>query len=213
MTIEVVEPDLINRLKVIFDTIGHEIRGIKTSVNAGSVDLPPWLLNIDYEESNIDPALLANLFSGFTQENTGQHVLPVDILLSQKDGVFDITFVEPDILADPTLNSAILISLFTDKRANNKNGWWGDDYLPIDDDEMGGLLWLLKKAKPTPETLRRAEGYAKQALKWMIDDKHLEELAVSAHYEKPSTTLWLVLDITGKLKDGSYYQQAYRLVA
>jgi phage gp46-like protein len=86
---------------------------------------------------------------------------------------------------DGTLRSAVLVSLFTDRRANaddtlpdggtDRRGFWGDiiapDQLPEGSRRpLGSRLWLLAREKQTDETRHRAEAYAAEALQWLIDD-------------------------------------------
>jgi phage gp46-like protein len=97
----------------------------------------------------------------------------------------DMAVAGGDLAVDEGLRTAVIISLLTDRRApsdavppdgsGDRRGWWGD--LPFDapdappaGDQIGSLLWLLSREKQIPETARRAEGYAREALQWMIDD-------------------------------------------
>jgi phage gp46-like protein len=91
-----------------------------------------------------------------------------------------------DLLMDPGLHTSVIISLFCDRLADaadvildgtdDRRGWWGDTPLPDATDVAGGIdltgsrLWLLARSLQLPETLRRAETYAREALQWMIDD-------------------------------------------
>lgn len=82
-----------------------------------------------------------------------------------------------DLQADTGIQTAVLISVFTDRRAasddaisdgtGDPRGWWGDDdpSYPI-----GSRLWLLARAKQTNETLQRAKDYLIEALRWLLDD-------------------------------------------
>lgn len=85
-----------------------------------------------------------------------------------------------DLRADDGLETAVIISLFTDKRlpdgqtpndgTNDPRGWWGD----IGDEDrvqIGSYLWLLWRDKVLDSTVARAIDYAKDALQWMIDDR------------------------------------------
>lgn len=83
----------------------------------------------------------------------------------------------PILATGNDLETAILISLFTDRQAarddeipdgtTNPRGWWGD----LDSDtQIGSRLWLLSRAKQTTETLQRANDYIAEALQWLIDD-------------------------------------------
>lgn len=86
------------------------------------------------------------------------------------------------LASDRGLASAIVISLFTDARAQaddvppdgstDRRGWWGDAVAPAQAPEgmpwfTGSRLWLLSREKQTDETRRRAEQYCREALAWM----------------------------------------------
>jgi len=83
------------------------------------------------------------------------------------------------------LASAVLISLFTDRQAddddippdggNDLRGWWGD---AGEDVPIGSRLWLLDRSKLTPAVANTAKIYIEEALKWLIDDQ--VALSVSA---------------------------------
>lgn len=75
------------------------------------------------------------------------------------------------------LATSVLISLFTDRRANDddalpdasndRRGWWGD----LDQDvPIGSRLWLLARSKLTPAVAQAAKSYVAEALRWMLDD-------------------------------------------
>lgn len=78
---------------------------------------------------------------------------------------------------DETLRTAVVLSLFTDRRARSEDapagerlGWWADSTLRTTNDGLGSRLWLLQRATQIPDVLIRARDYAKEALQWMIDD-------------------------------------------
>lgn len=74
------------------------------------------------------------------------------------------------------LASAVLISIFSDRRATpddvvayglaDARGWWADTATQ----QLGSRLWLLHRAKQWPETLRRASDYISEGLQWLVDD-------------------------------------------
>lgn len=98
--------------------------------------------------------------------------------------VFDWAIVAGDLASDDGLDTAVALSLFTDRLANaddqipdgsaDRRGWWGDAYLPplVDGtpDHIGSRLWLLARAQQTRETAQRAQAYAEEALQWLVDD-------------------------------------------
>lgn len=125
-----------------------------------------------------------------------------DIGLFLKDNLFDLQIANGDLTGDNGLETAVSISLFTDRRVSdeelpplekNKKGWWGDMFPEVDQDQIGSRLWLLNREKRTQETLRRAEDYAKEALKWLIDDGVASSITTVAIYD---TNKFLQLDVT-----------------
>ena len=84
------------------------------------------------------------------------------------------------LAVDYSLETWVVTSLFTDVEATPEEitaaglaaqrGWWAeaDSLRDPDRPRMGSKLWLLSRGKTTVETLRRAEVYALEALRWMI---------------------------------------------
>lgn len=95
---------------------------------------------------------------------------------------------------DDTLATAIIVSLFTDARArpddvlpsgeSDRRGWVGDA-LAEDGDRIGSRLWLLRRAKQTEETRRRAIDYAREALAWIVKRGLARAIEVSAQWIAP----------------------------
>lgn len=103
-----------------------------------------------------------------------------DVGLMEGDFNFDIDI--QDLESSTGLQTAVIISLFTDRRArdddelpdpnnSDRRGWWGDLPSPlVEGDQIGSRLWLLCREKTIESVLVRAKQYAKEALQWMIDD-------------------------------------------
>lgn len=115
----------------------------------------------------------------------------------------DWLIAPPDLAHDQDLETAVLLSLFSDRRADpddqlpgapgDVRGWWGDT--PAEDsppDPLGSKLWLLAREKQTNEVRLRAEDYAREALAWMIEDGAADEVVVAGSYPRIG---WLVLRI------------------
>jgi phage gp46-like protein len=107
------------------------------------------------------------------------------ILSDQLPQAYDWNLDGVDLETDEGLETAIIISLLTDRLAaaddeipdgsGDRRGWWGD--LPLDDapdqaqpDYIGSRLWLLARAKALPETAARAKTYTLEALAWLLAD-------------------------------------------
>ncbi|MCY1532985.1 Phage protein GP46 [compost metagenome] len=92
----------------------------------------------------------------------------------------DLAFDGNDLQLDDGLSTAILISLFSDRRARiddtlpgattDRRGWWADAYAQIPGDQIGSRLWLLGREKELAEPMRRAKEYVQEALAWLIAD-------------------------------------------
>lgn len=100
----------------------------------------------------------------------------------------DWRIVGPGFEEDDGLESAVVISLFTDRRAesddevegDDRRGWWGDLFPAVEGDRIGSRLWLLSREKQLPSVLIRAREYASEALQWLIDDGVASAVTVEA---------------------------------
>ena len=108
-------------------------------------------------------------------------------------GSGDIRVIGADLLAEEGIETAILISLFTDARVREdelpsghtwRRGWWGDG-VEDEPDITGSKLWTLRRSKATPELLVRARAFCRQALQWMIMDGIAVAVNVNTNYSAP----------------------------
>ncbi|QEL26159.1 hypothetical protein FQV39_28775 [Bosea sp. F3-2] len=124
--------------------------------------------------------------------------------------------------ASEQLASAVIISLFTDKRAPegwrpdvvDRRGWWGDAIAPEGEtpEEIGSHLWLLQNEVATEDVANLARIYAEEALAWMIRDQVAARVTItSGLIENPRRGVWLDVKIYGR--DGAlrYSQRFERL--
>lgn len=127
-----------------------------------------------------------------------------DIALILKENCFDLNIVVEDLEEDNGLETAVAISLFTEKRVNeeelpaletDKRGWWGDMFPQVDLDKIGSRLWTLERAKTTTDTLRRSEELCKEALVWMLEDGLASAIIVQSEYNS-SKQLIINIEIT-----------------
>ncbi|MFP4891218.1 phage GP46 family protein [Paraburkholderia sp. EG304] len=116
----------------------------------------------------------------------------------------DWAMAGPSLQSGDDLQTAVLISLFTDRLAlpsdatpdGDRRGWWGDDPLyPI-----GSRLWLLGRVKGPLDVPQRAQDYAQEALQWMIDDGVVASFDISAQWINPSR---LDLTVIANRADGT----------
>jgi phage gp46-like protein len=102
------------------------------------------------------------------------------------------------------LESAVLVSLFTDRIAspdfvptdgtNDRRGWWADTY---ESAPIGSRLWQLARAKKTDQTtlLNQARDYCREALQWLLDDGVAGAVDVVTYWLS-ATTMGIQIRIT-----------------
>ena len=114
-------------------------------------------------------------------------------------GEADLQIVNGDLLIDQGLQTASIISLFSDALAQpgdeipdgsaDRRGYWGD--MPADPanqdastppDYTGSRLWLIDRGLQTAVTLTNAQSYADESLAWMPTDGVAGSVAATATY-------------------------------
>ena len=86
----------------------------------------------------------------------------VKVVWDNKLQTGDVQQNNGDLLTDEAMETAVLMSLFTNRRASldevddpdDRQGWWGDQVAEIKDDQIGSKLWLLRRAKSTSQNAR-----------------------------------------------------------
>jgi phage gp46-like protein len=111
---------------------------------------------------------------------------------------FDFQMDGHDLAADDGLQTAVALSLFTDRQApkddvipggGERRGWWASSYFADNGGrasaaaaQWGSRLWLLQGAPANIATARRAELYAREALQWLIDAGIVASVAVRTQW-------------------------------
>ena len=112
-----------------------------------------------------------------------------DVRVQYDDLKFDISYVLGDFETDEGLETAVLISLFSDQRVleeelprgeTERRGYWGDTISDFFNDRTGSKLWLLDRGKSDERTRNKVQEYAQSALQWLLDDGVASALSVSA---------------------------------
>lgn len=99
------------------------------------------------------------------------------------------------------LQTAVIISLFTDSRAGrddllplnqtDRRGWVGDEFMGgaqqgARADAWGSALWLVYISKVTPDVLERARFAAQEALAWLVQGGIVSRVVVTAQWAGPA---------------------------
>ncbi|MFM0135104.1 phage GP46 family protein [Caballeronia grimmiae] len=115
----------------------------------------------------------------------------ITIVWDVANGRGDWQQLGPDLRTGNDLQTAVLLSLFTDRVANSDDvipdgtgdprGWWGD----VDDETpIGSRLWLLDRSKQTQEVLNNARDYITEALQWLVDDGVVASMDVQTEWTR-----------------------------
>lgn len=111
-----------------------------------------------------------------------------DIALRGSFDLFDLAIVNDDLELEDGLRTAVLLSIFTDARADEdelpdtepeRRGWWADVLADDDTQKTGSKLWLLAREKDTPDLLPRLEECFRAALQWLLDDNIVSRITVT----------------------------------
>ncbi len=102
----------------------------------------------------------------------------------------DLVIENGDLKADNGLETAALISLFSDRRVtfeqlpaghDNRRGWWADLIADVENDQIGSRLWQLEaEGKILSFTSAELENIFSECFEWLIDDGIATRVEVSA---------------------------------
>lgn len=119
------------------------------------------------------------------------------------------------------LRSAVLISLFSDRRARpdqapppielgSLRGWVGDLAARVSGDQTGSHFWLLGRRKQTEAVRKEAEQWARDCLQWLLDDGWAHEIKVSAAWEGRG---WLSIHILIYFNAALIFDELFKIQA
>jgi phage gp46-like protein len=132
-----------------------------------------------------------------------------DLALVWQRGNADLAILDSDLASDVGMETAVMLSLFTDRRAvdddeppsgdpDDRRGWWADEFSAVEGDRIGSRLWLLDRAKRIADTDLRAKEYVLEALNWMIEDGVVETLDVTVEASGANLLIAVTLQRPGR---------------
>jgi phage gp46-like protein len=115
------------------------------------------------------------------------------LIWNPQSGYADLGFNNGALDTTQILESMVIVSLFSDRRAapndrlpvlqTDPRGWFGDSYSAIPGDQIGSRLWLLEGAVTYPQLPVVAQGYILEALQWMIEDGIAASVAAQCWFD------------------------------
>lgn len=144
----------------------------------------------------------------------------IAMIASEDDGVFDIVVDDTtrDLTTVSGLETSILMSLFTDRRARadevanpmHRRGWIGNLVSDIPNDNYGSGLWLYEQRRLLPEVANGVRNEAEAALQWQAEDGIAKSLTAEIVSEPITRSVSLLINI--KVADGGRFSASYVLV-
>ena len=103
------------------------------------------------------------------------------------DGIYDLVIEDGDFKKTGGMDSAIFISLFTDRRAHvdevsdpmKRRGWSGTQFTNNREGNKGSGLWLYEQRRLDQDTVEGVKIESYQALYWTINDQIVKDIQVN----------------------------------
>ncbi len=129
-------------------------------------------------------------------------------LIQDSTGLYDIDFDNGDFDLTDGLDTAIILSIFAEKRASKtqiiepllRRGHFTNEFSQVENYEVGSKQWLFSEQVPNSESnLTLLENTIRDGLQWMVQDGIISNSTVSA--SKSNATINIDVNLTGKTKD------------
>jgi len=128
----------------------------------------------------------------------------IKLIFDAEEQYAEFVLADRDVERDSGFETAVLLTLLTDKRAEAgdplpddsgyKGGWWGDSLPVVPDYEMGTKLWLLQRSKTLTEIPAIAKEYLADGFKWMVEDGIIKSVDITVERRRDlKDTLYITL--------------------
>lgn len=137
-------------------------------------------------------------------------------LLQDTNKNWDIDFDNGDFALTDSLDTALYLSVFAEKRASEtqvtvpllRRGHFTNEFSLVEDYQIGSLFWLYSdQAKNTQDNLSLIEGAVNEGISWMIEDNILSDVKVTG--TKEGSGIGLEINLTNKSQNDSNYYNLF----
>lgn len=146
--------------------------------------------------------------------------LYIDLAHAQDvEGFFDLVIdaTARDLATSDGLESVLLVSLFSDRRAAadevsdplERRGWLGNAAAEVPGDNHGSGLWLYEQRRLTQAVVNGVRSEAEQALAWMREQNMARDVSATPQTDPAKRLLTLNIEITDP--QGGTSNRAYLL--
>ncbi len=134
-----------------------------------------------------------------------------DFALSWNGTSADMSMLDDDLREERSLETSLILSLFTDRADDDSDGhegYWADEFADGQDGPMGSRLWKLDRASAGDSLELDADTYIREALKWMIDARVASGFSIE--FDRPNAgTLYVRLTVHRPNDAASSFRFAY----
>ena len=118
----------------------------------------------------------------------------IRLFWNNKIGEGDIQFLNGDFVTGKELETAVLLSIFTDARVQDfkegdKSGWWGDLLQIVEDENVhitGSKIWSVRRQKITQHIINLIKAYCYESLSWISDEGIASEINIDVNIDSVS---------------------------
>ena len=102
-------------------------------------------------------------------------------------GIYDLMVVDSQLESTAGMETALIVSLFTDARASadnvatpqNRRGWVGNILTTNIGRSLGSVLWVYEQSRITQNILNQIKVAAQESLDWLVEDNIAKTVLVS----------------------------------
>jgi phage gp46-like protein len=200
--------------------VSQETFGLHTIIGTPIFDISPdsivsqeafgspivtFFVSYVYPNSIMSNEIFGNLI--LVRESTSKSALPppdpasegdIKVVIVPEGKYLDCVLSDRDVERDDGFETAVLVTLSTDKRADDgdplpddsgyRGGFWGDTIPVVADYKMGTKLWLLQRSKTIDEIPAITKEYLLDGFSWMIDDGIIDSVEISVERRRDLKT-------------------------
>lgn len=135
-----------------------------------------------------------------------------DVKLVDIGSYYDFSLdVNGDIETEDSFDATLIVSLFTDARADanevpvpeDRRGWIGNLGYPY---QIGSKLWLLSQSRITSETAQRVRSVVQDALRHYVDNGLAKSVDVTAEATEDSIAFSVTINRYSSKVDTRYFE-------
>jgi phage gp46-like protein len=138
----------------------------------------------------------------------------IDIAVIKTGEFFDIDFEDGDLKSVDSFDTAINMSIFEERRADEseqpvndlRRGWVGNELSDVDGFEIGSKLWQLYQARATEDTSNKSVTILQEALIWLVEDGHLSNVNVLSELSSDNIDITITLVRSNNVVDSRSFK-------